>query len=103
DPARPGVDGMGLVEPADVLDVSPECVEGCGRFELGEDHLRPVLRREGRDGPGRRTVLDRLEDLGKAGEAVAGRPPWVDAGQESGRNHRRENDPGRLELPQVEY
>src|SRR5205085_2456826 len=101
-PPPPGCGRIGLVEAADVLEVSPQRLDRRRRLELREDGLRPGLGRERRDGPRDRAVVDDLEDLREAREPVARGAHGIDSVQEAGRDERRENDAGGIELAEVE-
>ena len=103
DPPLPGADRVGLVEPADMLEIPPESVDRRRRLELREDDRCPSLRCEGRDRPGDGALVDELEGLLQARQSVSARPRRVDPGQQPGRDDRREDDSGRAELAEVEH
>jgi hypothetical protein len=102
-PLVPGRDRIGLVEPADVLDLLPEPVERLVRREVGEHEPGPRVGRARDDRPVRRSLADHGQDLLREGKLVAAGTVRVEIVEQARRRRPGERDPRRPLLADREH
>ena len=101
--ARPGGDGVGFVEAADVGDLVPQPFQRGVGLEVGEHELRPAGGRTRRGRPVRRALVEHLPALADIGKPIAAEQRGVDAFERVGRHRTGEANPGAALLAERQH
>jgi hypothetical protein len=99
----PGRDGIVFVEPADVRQFFGQPSQSRLALEVGIDDLGPGLRGHRHDRPVHEPLVDDLEALLDVGQLVAAGSPWIDAVHDPGRDPGNEDDPGGMNVAELEH